>query len=153
MSFQRMDDASLKSAFIDGFATFQHGYMSIIIHTEDVDEDYELVPFFQAGIHHYRIDPGSLRLQTAVVIAHHNLDEELPAYEIPYTPREFNLTVLKNELRLERPDGSTLRFRRASSGAFPTKAELLIERGRDGKNAPVIENSREGDPFMRRRFK
>jgi hypothetical protein len=153
MSFERADDASLRSAFIDGFATFQHGYMAIIVHTEDVDEDYELVPFFQAGIHHYRVDPVSLRLQTAVVIAHHNLDEELPAYEIPYTPREFNLTLLKNEMRLERPDGSILRFRRAGSGAFPQKADILIEKGRQDKIPAVVEDPYQGNPFKRRRFK
>jgi len=127
----------LGSRDIQGFAMFQDGYASVVFMAQQIVEGFmsldQLEVQIQAGIFRYQISEIGT-LQTASIMGFSNSDVVGLVFEQTNEPREFNLDVSEQELRLNHPDGYWFVFTRMQSGAFPTDALRALERRRAGRN-------------------
>jgi hypothetical protein len=115
---------------IRGFATFQEGFMTLIVHARSFDEDEEQLG--QAGLQRYQMVEPNI-LQTATMMGHSNIGPDAEfEWESPNIPREFKVYLNKDDLTLTRPDQSQLIFRRIKPAPYPALATELIKEARAG---------------------
>lgn len=115
---------------IRGFATFQPGFMTLIVHARSFDEDQDQLG--QAGLQRYQMVESNI-LQTATVMGHSNMGPDAEfEWESPNIPREFKVYLNKDDLTLTRPDQSQLIFRRIQAAPYPALATELIKEARAG---------------------
>jgi hypothetical protein len=130
----RFDHAEnvIEPGTVAGWALFSDGAMAISIHAIQENAnifDDGIDELHQGGIHQYMID-GLGRLITATLIGESNFSGDM-LYELPRTPRVFELAVGKSFLALTREDGSTMHFTRAQA-TFPREEVDRILREREG---------------------
>lgn len=93
------------------------------------DETRELV---QAGAHYWRIGPLET-LEMAAVMGHDNFDGDLVA-EPRLEPREYEISLVANQLTLSRRDGARLVFERFDVRSFPPEAARFVDALRSGRD-------------------
>lgn len=132
MHFQGAD-LILPDNVAQGYASFAPGFMSLIIHARSLDGENS--QFAQSGFHRFQITDQDI-LQTATMMAHSNFNDDAELdWETPNIPREFRISLKKDDLTLEKPDGSVLTFRRIQPLPYPQAALDLIDIARAGLEA------------------
>jgi hypothetical protein len=130
----------------EGFALFHDGYLSLEIHgISQVALDDSDGEFFQTGFHRYAFD-GTGWMDTFSLIGVTNLTED---EDIVFEPaggrRRFKVSLVEDQLTLERTDGTLLTFKRLGKLPFPGAVEQLDAFGRpvppkNGAPAPEKKN-------------
>jgi len=119
---------------VRGFVMFQEdGFMTMTLQLRALEPDIfgnTLQFYIQSGAYRYRVSE-QLRLQCATIMGYSNANERTQLrFEPASFPREYDVTVTKNELILRRFDGDTMTFHRMQENVFPQRAIDVLERTR-----------------------
>lgn len=118
----------LPASAVRGFAQFQEGFMTLILHARSLDGDNDMLS--QAGLHRFQITDTGI-LQTATSMGHSSFNEDAEnIWEEPNTPREFRISLNLDDLTLTNPDGSRFIFRRIGAQPYPLEATEKIRAAR-----------------------
>ena len=108
-----------------GFATIVDGYISIVVHGQDVQPDLPVPDiYFQASVSQFEFRQAG-EILTSSLIGHSNFSGDFE-FEPANFPRVFQVEVLEHDLTLVRDDGSRLIFRRLQPGGFPEAAQEIL---------------------------
>jgi len=121
----------LPASAVRGFATFQEGFMTLILHARSLDGDNDMLS--QGGLHRFQVTDTGI-LQTATSMAHSSFNDDAENFwEEPNTPREFRMSLNLDDLTLTNPDGSRFIFRRIGAKPYPKEA---LEKIRTARSNP-----------------
>lgn len=138
-------DVPQTNSTFSGYMLVLPDYLSIDMHLmmRSLHPSGQDVPFFQSGVHRWRI-AGPALLETSSLIGTSNVNDwEAWTFEVPNVKRTFSMVLREETLILDRKGESRMTFRKIPRLPYPGR---VLESEKERKDEERARREGEGEP-------